>query len=96
VRIKWGPTFVGAAVTSILFIIGYLLIYQFVVKRELEDIYDVVASIIVVALWIFYASLVYLYGASFTQAYSNDRGKVIEPASYAYKFKKVRDRGELD
>jgi membrane protein len=92
VKIKWGPTFVGAGVTSILFIIGYLLIYQFVVKRDLEDFYDVAASIIVVALWIFYASLVFLYGASFTKAYSNDRGKAIEPASYAYKFKKVRDR----
>lgn len=91
VRIKWGPTFVGSLVTSILFIIGYLLIYQFVVKRDLEDFYDVAASIIVVALWIFYASLVFLYGASFTKAYSNDRGKAIEPAPYAYKFKKVRD-----
>lgn len=92
VKIKWGPTFVGAIVTSILFIIGYLLIWELVVKRDLEDIYDVVASIIVVALWIFYASLVFLYGASFTKAYSNSRGKTIEPASYAYKFKKVRDR----
>ena len=91
VRIKWGPTFVGALVTSILFIIGYLLIWEFVVKRDLEDFYDVAASIIVVALWIFYASLVFLYGASFTKAYSNDRGKTIEPASYAYKFKQVRD-----
>jgi len=93
VRIKWGPTFVGAVVTSVLFIIGYLLIYQFVVERDLEDFYDVAASIIVVALWIFYASLVFLYGASFTKAYSNDRGKAIEPATYAYKFKQVRDRG---
>ncbi|KEO74602.1 YihY/virulence factor BrkB family protein [Anditalea andensis] len=91
VKIKWGPTLVGAWVTSILFIIGYLLIWEFVVKRELEDFYDVAASIIVVALWIFYASLVFLYGASFTKAYSNDRGKAIEPASYAYKFKKVKD-----
>lgn len=91
VKIKWGPTFVGAGVTSILFIIGYLLIYQFVVKRDLEDFYDVASSIIVVALWIFYASLVFLYGASFTKAYSNSREKAIEPASYAYKFKKVRD-----
>lgn len=91
VKIKWGPTLVGALVTSILFIIGYLLIWEFVVKRDLEDFYDVVASIIVVALWIFYASLVFLYGASFTMAYSNVRDKGIEPTSYAYRFKKVRD-----
>jgi len=92
VKIKWGPTLVGAVVTSILFIIGYLLIWELVVKRDLEDFYDVAASIIVVALWIFYASLVFLYGASFTKAYSNDRGKAIEPAKYAYKFKQVKDR----
>jgi membrane protein len=97
VKVEWGPFFVGAAVTSVLIIIGYLLLWEFVVKRDLEDFYDVVASIIVVALWIFYSSLAFLFGASFTKAYSYDRGKPIKPASYAYKFKEVRDnRNVLD
>ncbi len=91
VQIQWGPTFVGALVTSILIIIGYFLLWEFVVKRDLEDFYDVVASIVVVLLWIFYSSLVFLFGASFTKAYSYDRGKPIAPATYAYKFKEVRD-----
>ena len=93
VRIQWGPTFVGALVTSILIIIGYFLLWEFVVKRDMEDFYDVVASIVVVLLWIFYSSLVFLFGASFTKAYAMDRGKALEPESYAYKFKKVRDDG---
>jgi membrane protein len=91
VKIEWKPTFVGAGVTSVLIIIGYLLLWEFVVKRDLEDFYDVVASIVVVLLWVFYSSLVFLFGASFTKAYANDCGKAIEPASYAYKFKEVRD-----
>lgn len=91
VRIKWEPTFVGAAVTSVLFFIGIWLLWEFVVERDLEGLYDKVASIILVALWIFYSSLVFLFGASFTKAYASMQGKQISPARYAYKFKITRD-----
>jgi membrane protein len=92
VRIKWEPTFVGAAVTSVLFFIGIWLLWNFVVERDLEDLYDFVAPIILVALWIFYSSLVFLYGASFTQAYAQMRNKHIDPAPYAFKYKMVKDK----
>lgn len=91
VKIKWEPTFVGAGVTSFLFFIGMLLLYEFVVERDLEDLYDKAASIILVALWIFYSSLVFLIGASFTKAYARMQDKQIAPADYAYKYKVTKD-----
>jgi membrane protein len=86
VRIQWGPTFVGAAMTTALFYAGYWLLWNFVILRDLEEFYAGVTSIIRVALWVFYSSLVFLYGASLTRAYAHMQRKRIEPASYAYKY----------
>lgn len=92
VRIKWEPTLVGAAVTFILFLIGFWLLREFVVKEDsLGDIYDFAAPIVLVAFWVFYISLAFLYGASFTKAYAELRGKKIEPKSFAYRFKVVKE-----
>ncbi|RDV14502.1 YihY/virulence factor BrkB family protein [Pontibacter diazotrophicus] len=90
-KIKWEPTFVGAAVTTVLFFAGFWLLWNFVVLRDLEELYATVAPIIRVALWIFYSSLVFLFGASFTKAYANLKDKNIMPAPYAYKYKVVKD-----
>ncbi len=91
VNIKWEPTLVGAAVTTVLFFAGFWLLWNFVVLRDLEDLYATVAPIIRVALWIFYSSLVFLYGASFTKAYASLQDKNITPTPYAYKYKIVHD-----
>lgn len=87
VRIQWGPTFVGAAMTTALFFAGYWLLWNFVILRDLEEFYTSVTSIIRVALWVFYSSLVFLYGASLTRAYAHMQHQRIEPASYAYKYR---------
>jgi membrane protein len=86
VKIEWQPTLVGAAVTAVLFFAGIALLWFLVVQRDLEDLYAYVAPIIQVALWIFYSSLVFLYGASFTKVYAHLQGKDIQPAPYAYKY----------
>jgi membrane protein len=91
VKIEWEPTLVGAAVTSVLFFVGIVLLWFLVVQRDLEDLYAYVAPIIQVALWIFYSSLVFLYGASFTKVYAKLKGKQIQPAPYAYKYKLEED-----
>jgi membrane protein len=94
-KILWEPTFVGAAVTTLLFFIGIWLIWNFVIERDLDDIYDIAASIIVVALWVFYSSLVFLYGASFTKVYAKMRDKQIAPLPYTFKYDIVIGRYTL-
>lgn len=91
VRIKWGPTLVGSAVTTIFFFLGVWVLWGGVVNRDLKDIYDQAASIILVALWMFYSAFIFLFGAAFTRVYAREQDKRIAPASYAYKFKIVRD-----
>jgi membrane protein len=91
VRINWKPAVEGATFTTVMFYIGVLLLWQGVVKRDLEDFYAEVYPIILVALWIFYSALIFLYGAAFTRVCAREQNKSIEPAPHAYKFKLVRD-----
>ncbi len=91
VRIRWGPTLIGAAFTAILFFAGVALLWQGVVKRDLEEFYEQVSPIILVALWMFYSALIFLFGASYTKVYAMEIDKHIKPAEYAYKLKMVKD-----
>jgi membrane protein len=86
-RLPWGPTFVGAAMTTVLFFAGYWLLWNLVILRDLEEFYAEVTSIVRVALWVFYSSLVFLYGASLTRAYAQHQRTPVEPASYAYSYR---------
>jgi membrane protein len=91
VKLPWEPAIVGAVITSILFFIGVWLLLEFVVKEQrLDDLYDYVAPIVLVSFWIFYNSLAFLYGASFTKAYAAYRGKEIMAKSYAFKYAIVK------
>jgi membrane protein len=90
VRIRWGPTLVGAAFTTVLFFIGVALLWQGVVKRDLEEFYAEVSPIILVALWMFYSALIFLFGASYTLVYARAMDKHILPASYAHRYERVR------
>jgi membrane protein len=91
--IQWKSTLVGAAVTTALFFLGLVLLDQFVIQeKRLDDFYDYVAPVVQVSFWIFYTSLAFLFGASFTKAYTEMKGQEIKPKEYAYKFKEVEDR----
>jgi len=86
VRIKWKPAIIGAAVTTALFMLGKFILWYAVVDRDLDTIFGVAASIIVVALWLFYASIIFFYGAAFTKVYSYFIGLPLQPADYAHRY----------
>jgi membrane protein len=92
VKIPWEPVWVGAIVTSILFFAGVWMLFEFAVKdQSLEDLYDEMTPIVLISFWIFYNSLAFLFGASFTKAYAEARGKDVKSLSYSYKYKLVKD-----
>jgi membrane protein len=69
-RLKWGETLFGAIFTSILFIIGKSLIGMFIGKSEAANFYDAAGGILVLMLWIYYTSIIFLSGAIITQSRS--------------------------
>jgi membrane protein len=92
IKIKWEPTFVGAAIASILFYIGMWLLWEFVVvENSLDDLYGHVAAIVLVSFWIFYNALAFFYSAALIKVYAEMRDKKIMPKPFAYKYKVVEE-----
>jgi len=86
VRIEWRDVWVGAAVTSLLFSIGKLLIGLYLGKASVGSAYGAAGSLVVFLVWVYYSAQIFFLGAVFTQAYSERHGsraeaRAIRPAT---------------
>jgi len=83
VRIAWPDVWFGAVVTSILFGVGKFLIGLYLGFASIASSYGAAGSVVVFLLWVYYSSLIILFGAQLTQTYARRRGASIHPAAYA-------------
>lgn len=74
VDIQWSDVWTGSLVTALLFTVGKFLIGYYLGKSNVASSYGAAASIITILLWIYYSSLILLFGAEFTKAYAESRG----------------------
>ena len=74
VDIRWRDVWVGAAFTALLFSIGKYLIGLYLGRSALSSTYGAAGSLIVLLVWIYYSSQVFLLGAEFTQVWARFRG----------------------
>ncbi len=87
-RIRWKDTFVGAAVTGVLFMIGKFAIGYYLGSSNIGNQYGAAASIIIFLLWVNYSSLILYFGAEFTKVWALNRGKGIVPTETAVFIRK--------
>jgi len=81
--IAWRDVWVGAAVTCLFVLGGSFLIGLYLGQVSPASVYGVAGSLIVLLLWIYYTTQIFLMGAVFTRAWANRRGRAIEPLPYA-------------
>lgn len=79
VKIAWKDVGLGAVVTSLLFVLGKSVIGLYLGNANIGVAYGAAGSLIVIMVWIFYASLIFLFGAEFTQVYTRKYGSRVEP-----------------
>jgi membrane protein len=72
-RLQWGDVIIGAIATSLLFTIGKSIIGWYLGTSAIASTYGAAGALMVVLLWIFYSSQIFLLGAEFTQVYANRR-----------------------
>jgi membrane protein len=76
--IEWKDVWIGAAITSLLFVIGKLLIGLYIGHSSTASAYGAAGSLIIILLWIYYSAQILFFGAEFTQVYANQYGSHIE------------------
>jgi membrane protein len=80
VQMKWRDTFFGGLLTAGLFALGKSLIGFLIGKSEVANLYDAAGSVLVLMLWVYYASAIFLFGATLTWTRAGLLAKETEPA----------------
>jgi membrane protein len=75
----WRDVWVGAAVTAFLFVVGKFLIGFYLGRSNPGEAFGAAGSLAVMLVWIYYSSMILLFGAEFTQAWAEARGGGIAP-----------------
>jgi membrane protein len=70
-RIAWRNVLFGAVVTALLFSIGKWAIGLYIGRSAVASPYGAAGSIILILVWVYYASTILLLGAEFTRAWSH-------------------------
>lgn len=65
-KLQWKDIWSGALVTAILLAAGKYLIGYFLDGRTVANLYQAAGNVLLVMLWIYYASAIFLFGATFT------------------------------
>jgi membrane protein len=69
-RIPWRDVWLGAFVTSLLFVAGKWAIGLYLGRAAVASAYGAAGSVVLLLLWVYFASLIVLLGAEFTRAHS--------------------------
>src|SRR2546423_213 len=68
---------------ALLFTIGKYLLALYLGRQSTASAYGAAGSVIVVLMWIYYASVILFLGAEFAQVYAKQTGTVVVPSKYA-------------
>ncbi|MBX3501383.1 MAG: YihY/virulence factor BrkB family protein [Alphaproteobacteria bacterium] len=68
--VAWREVLLGAAITTVLFAGGKYLIALYIGNTDIASSFGAAGAMIVLLLWIFYSSLIFLLGAEFTWAWA--------------------------
>ena len=73
-EIPWHDVWIGAGMTAMLFVISKSLIGLYLGRSSIGSAYGTAGSLVLILAWVYYASLVLLFGAEFTEVYAHRYG----------------------
>lgn len=80
-NIRWKSVWLGALLTSLLFVIGKFLMGIYFGATDPGSTYGGAGSIVLVLIWVSYSCLIFFFGAEFTKVISIKYGYGISPKS---------------
>ncbi len=91
----WRVALVGGLLTSILYNAGIIFLKWMLSIGNIGAIYGGSASMVLLLLFVFYASLIFYYGAAFTKIWGDHCGKPIIPVSHAELYESLKQHEEI-
>jgi membrane protein len=90
VRMQWRHVWVGAVITALLFILGKEAIGLYLGRSSVTSSYGAAGSVVVLLLWVYYASQIILFGAELTRVMAHHNGVDPPPNALASHDPKAR------
>ncbi|HET9798458.1 MAG TPA: YihY/virulence factor BrkB family protein [Gemmatimonadaceae bacterium] len=85
-RIGWRDVGIGAIGTALLFVLGRTLIGVYLGSSDPGSVYGAAGSLALVLIWVYYTSMILLFGAEFTKLWAQRYGKGIAPVEGAVAY----------
>jgi membrane protein len=99
-HVAWSDVWIGALVTTLLFLGGKALIAKYIGFADPASAYGAASSIILILLWTSYASIIFFLGAAFTAVWARREGHRIVPKHYAIPvyeyYRRISQKGEAE
>ncbi len=98
-NVCWRDTWIGAIATALLFMAGKLLLALYFSRSDTGG-YGAASSLVLLLVWVYYSSMIFLLGAEFTQVWASRHGRPISPDDGAvrviHQTKRVDESGTGD
>jgi membrane protein len=72
-RVPWADAWAGGLLASVLFSLGKWLIGLYIGRSAVASTYGAAGTFVVILLWVYYSSLIFLYGAEVVKAWGAGR-----------------------
>jgi membrane protein len=89
VHVAWQDVWTGAAITAAMFIVGRHLIALYLAYAAPGSTYGAAGSLVLILLWVYYSSLILLFGAAFTKARTLASGRRVVPGRMAVRVRQA-------
>ncbi len=93
-RIAWKDVRVGAVTTAVLFVAGKFALGLYLGRSNPGEAFGAAGALALMLVWIYYSSMIVLFGAEFTQVWAECRGGGIVPERGAVRV--VRETRHLE
>ena len=87
-KIQWRDVWVGGVITAVFFLIGKWALGIYLASGAAASAYGAASSLITLLLWVYYSAQILLFGAEFTQVYSDRFGSRVVPSEFAVRVKR--------
>ena len=88
VMLGWRDVMPAALITAVLFSVGRALIGLYLAHTATASTYGAAGSLVVLLMWVYYSSMILLFGAALTRAHCEARQHHVKARSTAIRVKR--------